>query len=105
MGVNTNITFIFAIKTKILQNTEILAKSPAAILNHDVNRHLNAKIAPGWHFSYLFTSYLFSKTQNLKVIQIESICSYTLNKNKAKKIRFLRFFGHFFYKIAHRNKN
>ena len=74
MGVDTNITVLLAIKAKILQNTEILAKSPAAILNHDVSRLLNAKIAPGWHFSYLYTSYLFFKTQNLKVIQTESIC-------------------------------
>ena len=68
MGVDTNITVLLAIKAKILQNTEILAKSPAAILNHDVNRLLNAKITPGWHFLNLFTSYLFLKTQNLKVI-------------------------------------
>ena len=44
MGVDTNITLLLAIKAKILQNTEILAKSPTAILNHDVYRLLNAKI-------------------------------------------------------------
>ena len=95
MGVVTNITVLFAIKAKILQNTEIFAKLPAAILNHDVSRLLNAKITPGWHFSYLFTSYLFLKTQNLKVIQIESICSYTLNKNKAKNTFFCAFLAIF----------
>ena len=87
-----------------MQNPKILARIWAAILNHDVSGPLNAKFAFVWYFSHLYTSYLFFKTQNLKIIHTESICRYFPNNDQPKNANFCHFWL-FFQKITHKTNN
>ena len=65
MGVDTNITVLLAIKAKILQNTEILTKSPAAILNHDVSRLMPKLLLVGIFISlYIIIGKITSNVQS-----------------------------------------